>query len=134
MTMMNQIATSVLPYLSDAFYAGLTAGIAYVARSLKNWLSAHTAANTAAMSAHVIDGLTQITESVVQEYNQRLMQDAKKYGVWNEQLEESLKADAVKAVLSQGAKLTELGMEVLGDVPSLVSSLVANEFAKYRAE
>ncbi|SIS87991.1 hypothetical protein [Alicyclobacillus vulcanalis] len=81
-----------------------------------------------------IDGLASIAESVVAQFNQTIVADAKANGVWNAALATKVKQDAVNAVLSQGANLVKLAEKVVGDVPELVSTLIEQAVAKSKVK
>jgi hypothetical protein len=114
-----QIVQGVLGLLSLLVSAGVT----YFAPKLKALFHSATA-------NRVIDGLSSIAESVVQDLNQRVVADAKANGVWTPELAQAIKADAVQAVKDQGAALVKLGQDVLGDVDGLISTLVEHAVAK----
>jgi hypothetical protein len=97
---------------------------------LKKTIDTHLGLRQAAIAKHVVDGLAQIAEAVVSDFNQRVVADAKENGVFTPQLASSIKADAIEAVLQQGATLAQLGEDVLGDMRSLVSTLVEQAVLK----
>lgn len=109
----------------------VSALLAYLGPKAKTFLDAHLSAKGAEIANTVIDGLAAIAEAVVQDFNQRIVAEAKAHGVWGPQLAQSVKNDAVAAVKSQGAALIALGQEVLGDMDSLVSSLIETAVVKY---
>ncbi|WP_067931754.1 hypothetical protein [Alicyclobacillus kakegawensis] len=109
-------------------------GISALAPHLKRIVSAHADSKQAQLAAHVIDGLAAIAQAVVQEFNQKVVADAKKAGVFTPALAQSVKQDAVSAVISQAGPLAALGREVIGDLPSLVSSLVEQAVAKHHID
>ncbi|GEO26687.1 hypothetical protein AAC03nite_24720 [Alicyclobacillus acidoterrestris] len=101
-----------------------SAGIAYVVPRVKKAIDAHVSDKTASVVNSVIDGLANIAQAVVQEFNQKIVVDAKNVGTWTPQLAQSVKADAVTAVKDQGAALVQLGQQVGVDVESLIDSLI----------
>ncbi|MDP9729363.1 hypothetical protein FY534_13855 (plasmid) [Alicyclobacillus sp. TC] len=63
-----------------------------------------------------------------------MVNDAKAQGVFNAQLAQKVKQDAVQAVLEQGANLAALASKTVGNVQSLVESLVEQAVAKYKTQ
>lgn len=116
----NQIVQAVTGLLA----ASVTAAIAYVSPRAKRWIATHTTAKAAGVAMTVIDGISTIADGVVADFNQRVVADAKAAGTWSPALAASVKQDAVKAVLSQGAYLVTLGQNVVGDMEGLVSSKI----------
>jgi 3-dehydroquinate synthetase len=119
----------IVQYLTGLLALVVSGLLTYLARNLKAFVNSHTTAKNAAIANTVIDGLSAITEAVVQDFNQRVVADAKKNGVFTPQLAQSVKEDAVAAVKSQGASLVALGSGVIGDVDGLISSLVEKAVA-----
>lgn len=95
-------------------------GVIILAPRAKHWFSAHTSAKVANVADSVITSLQSIATTVVADLNQRIVNDAKAAGTFTPALAASVKADAVKAVLSQGSQLVALGKNVVGDIESLV--------------
>lgn len=126
----QQIVQALLGLLSVV----VTAGLGYFAPRLKTIVAAHLNANTAQVANHVIDGLGKIAQAVVQDFNQRVVSDAKAQGVFNAQLAAAVKQDAVNAVKSQGAALLALGQGSIGDVDGLIGSLVEHAVATYHVD
>jgi len=120
----QSLELQVVQGLLGLLLAATTAGIGYVAPRVKRWLSAHSTAQVAGVAGKVIDGLSTIAEAVVQDFNQRVVLDAKKQGTWTPQLAASVKADALVAVRDQGAQLVALGQSVVGNMDGLIASLV----------
>lgn len=123
-----QIVQGLLGLLSLA----VTAGIPYVSPKLKRFIDARLTANQATVAINVIDGLSNIAEAVVQDFNQKVVASAKQYGTFTPALAASVKQDAIQAVVDQGAGLIALGGEAIGDVQKLVSSLIEKAVAQYK--
>jgi 3-dehydroquinate synthetase len=123
------LETQVVQYLTGLLALIVSGVLTYLARNLKAFINSHTTAKNAAVANTVIDGLSSIAEAVVQDFNQRVVADAKKNGVFTPQLAQSVKEDAVAAVKSQGASLVALGSGVIGDVDGLIRSLVEKAVA-----
>ncbi|MFB5192742.1 hypothetical protein [Alicyclobacillus fastidiosus] len=121
-----QIVQGLLGLLS---LAG-TAGVAYVVPKVKTFMDARLSSEQATVANSVIDGLGNIAEAVVQEFNQKVVASAKQYGTFTPTLAQSVKQDAIEAVMSQGSGLIALGGEALGDVQKLVSSLIEKAVAE----
>lgn len=77
---------------------------------------------TAATNA--LSGLTKIAESVVTDFNQRIVNDAKSSNAFTGNLATQVKTDAVAAVESQGASFINLLGKPASDVQSLISGLI----------
>lgn len=101
---------------------------------IKLSIDAHLTAKQALIANHVMDGLGTIAEAVVQDFNQRIVQDAKKHGVFTPMLAASIKKDAVAAVMAQSQALYALGSHTLGDVESLIGSLVEQAVSKHHID
>lgn len=98
---------------------------------IKQSLDAHLTAKQALIANHVINGLATISEAVVQDFTQRIVQDAKTSGVFTPMLAASVKKDAVSAVMSQSHALSSLGTSTLGDVEALIGTLIEQAVSKY---
>jgi hypothetical protein len=120
----GQFEMAILQALLAVFVTALTAGISYLTRQAKAYLSAHASGKAAEVATTVLDGLSQIATAVVQDYNQRVVSDAKTKGIWNAQFAEALKQEAVQAVMDQGAALVSLAKDNVGNVEALVAALV----------
>jgi hypothetical protein len=97
---------------------------------LKATIDAHLGIRQATIVNHVIDGLASISEAVVQDFNQRVVLDAKKDGVFSKELAKSVKGDAIKAVMTHGSFLLSLSESTLSDVTGLISTLIEQSVAK----
>lgn len=86
----------------------VSAGIAYVVPRVKQAVDAHVNDKTASVVNLVIDGLANIAQAVVQDFNQKIVANAKNAGTWTPQLAQGVKADAIAAVKAQGATLVQL--------------------------
>lgn len=96
----------------------------YLTTKVKKLVDSHLSAKNAEVANNVIDGLTSIADAVVQKFNQTVVSDAKTNGVFTPQLAQSVKKDAIAAVMTQGSALIQLGQGVIGDVQQLVASLI----------
>ncbi|MCL6443640.1 MAG: hypothetical protein K6T83_09325 [Alicyclobacillus sp.] len=123
----SSVELQILEDVLSAFGLAFGAAVTYVTSHIvPKYVKSKTAANA-------IDGLAAIAQSVVQDFNQRIVNDAKAQGVFNVQLAQKVKEDAVQAVLAQGANLAALAEKTVGDVQSLVESLVEQAVVKAKA-
>jgi len=129
--MPQQLEMQIVQALLGLLVAGVTAAVGALVPRARTFFAAHTSAAHATQANAVIAGLGSIAESVVQDFNQRIVTDAKKNGVWGAQLASSVKRDAVAAVMDQGANLVALGGKVLGNAEGLVGVLVEQAVAKF---
>jgi hypothetical protein len=84
--------------LSALVYIVAIAGITYVTPKIKQFLEVHTNAKTAST---VTDEFSTIAESVVNDFNNRIVNDAKARQAWNPQLAQTIKNDAIASVKTQ---------------------------------
>jgi hypothetical protein len=124
------LETQFVQALGGLLFATVTAGIGAVTPKVRKYLESHTTAKTAAVAGNVLDGLSKIAESVVSDFNQRIVNDSKSKQAWSPQLAEQVKADAVAAVKSQGEPFIKLMGKTAGDIESLISSLIEQEVSK----
>ncbi|WP_062306526.1 hypothetical protein [Alicyclobacillus sendaiensis] len=119
----TSVEVQILEDVLSAFGLAVGAALTYLTtKVVPKYIHSQAAQNA-------IDGLASIAESVVAQFNQTIVADAKAKGVWNAALAAKVKQDAVKAVLSQGANLVKLAQKVVGDVPELVSTLIEQAVA-----
>ena len=118
--------------LAGLLVAVVTALVSAAVPKLKVWLNNHLSAQQATVANDVLSGLASITQSVVQNFTQTVVSDAKAAGTWTPELMAQVKADAVKAVQSQGSALVALGNKVIGDVPALIGTLVEQAVAQQK--
>ena len=126
------IQTQVVQDLAGLLAATLTAGVAYLSVKAKAWLHAHTNAQVATTGTSVVDGLSKIVDSVVQDFNSTVVNDAKLNGTWTAAMGAQVKQDAIAAVKSQGANLLALGQSTVGNVDSLIGSLIQQFVTKHK--
>lgn len=123
------LETQIVQALGGLLVAFVTGWIGYLAPKVKKWVGAHTNAKTAATATTAINGLSTIAQNVVADFNQRIVSDAKNNGVWNAQLAQQIKHDAVQSVMSQAGNLTSLASATAGNVQDMVSSMVEQAVA-----
>lgn len=124
----TSVELQILEDVLSAFGLAFGGAVTYLTtKVVPKYIHSKTAANA-------IDGLAAIAESVVAQFNQTIVADAKANGVWNAALAAKVKQDAVNAVLSQGANLVKLAEKVVGDVPELVSTLIEQAVAKSKTK
>jgi len=122
--MNKQIELQVVQAILGLLAAGATWAVSYLTPRAKAWLDAHIGERNATVANLVVDGLGKIASHVVQDFNQRIVSDAKSNGAWTPQLAASVKADAVRSVLDQGSSLIEVGQSAVGNMQGLVGALV----------
>jgi uncharacterized membrane protein len=115
---------SLVQALVGLLFATLTATIGYITPKVKTLIKAHTNAKTAEIATKALDGLTKIAESVVSDFNQRVVYDMKSKQTWTPTLAQKIKADAVTAVKDQGASFIQLSSQSDKEIESLISSLI----------
>jgi hypothetical protein len=130
MSIESQIVSGLTGFLSLV----VSAGFAYLVPRLQKMIDAHVNAKTATVANSVIAGLSSIAQAVVQDFNQKVVADAKAAGAWTPQLAQSVKADAIAAVKSQGAALVALGKSVSVDVEPLIESLIEQAVALHHID
>lgn len=121
---MNGLEMKILEGLLSALTVVVGTVVTTYGPRLKHWMDRHLNAKEATMADHVISGLGNISEAVVQQFNQSVVADAKANGNFNEAYAKKIKEAAVAAVKSQGANLVALGNDVLGNVDALIGSLI----------
>jgi hypothetical protein len=95
------LETQLIQALSALVYIVAIAGITYVTPRIKKFLDTHIDAKTATVADSTIDELAKIAESVVNDFNGRLVNDAKSKQAWTPQLAEIVKNDAIASVKMQ---------------------------------
>lgn len=124
------LETHLIQALGGLLFATLTAAIGVITPKIKGLIQAHTSAKTATVATDALDGLTKIAESVVSDFNQRIVNDTKSKGAWTSQLAEQVKDDAVAAVKAQGASFIKLSSKTSDQIDSLISTLIEQAVAK----
>lgn len=127
---MSAFETHLVQALGGLLFATLTAAISYITPKVKGLIKAHTSAKTASIAADALDNITKIAESVVSDFNQRIVNDMKSKGAWTPQLAEQVKADAVDAVKAQAASFIKLAGKTTGEVEALISTLIEQAVSK----
>lgn len=124
------LETQLVQALGGLLCATTTTGIGVIIPKIKKFLEAHTTAKDAAIAGNALDGLSKITESVVSDFNQRIVNDVKTKGGWTPELAEQVKIDAIAAVKTQGSTFISLAGKTSGDVESLISTLIEQAVSK----
>jgi hypothetical protein len=75
--------------------------ITYVTPKIKEFLEVHIDAKNAPAVNSTLDEITKVAESVVTDFNNRLVNDAKSKQAWTPQLAEIVKNDALSSVKTQ---------------------------------
>lgn len=121
---MNQVELQVLQGVLSLVTLAIGVALSVLTPKLKTLVDRHVDAKKAQIANTVIDGLAKVAEGVVNEFNQKVVGDAKAHGLFTPQLQQSVKADAVAAVMSQAGALVALGKQVVGEVEPLIGSLI----------
>lgn len=116
--------TIITQAISGVLTAVIAGGIGIIGPSVKRLIKAHTTAKQSAIANNVVDGLSKISESVVSDFNQRIVLDAKKSNGWTPQLAAQTKIDAVEAVKAQGAAFIDLANQSAGDLEPMIGTLI----------
>ncbi|AFK87690.1 hypothetical protein Tsac_2837 [Thermoanaerobacterium phage THSA-485A] len=127
--MLNQIELEVVQALLGLLVVVVGTAIVRGIPLLEAYLDKKIGTQQAEMANKVIDGLSTIVSAVVQQFNQTVVEDAKKEGKFDAALAAKVKADAINAVKAQGANLVALGKNCLGDVEKLIDNLIEQEVA-----
>lgn len=124
------LETQFVQALSGLLYASATAGIRVITPKIKGFLEYHITAKKMTVAYDVLNGLSRISESVVSDFNQRVVNDVKGKGGWTPQLAQQVKRDATSAIKSQGSPFIKLLEKTLGDVEPLIATLIEQTVAK----
>lgn len=127
---MQSFELQVLTAVLSLFVTGIGALIAAYVPKLKAIVDKHLTSKQADVAKTVIDGLSSIVQTVVADFDQRVVSDAKKNGVFTPELAANVKDAAVKAVIAQAPNLIALGQTAIGDVQALIPQLVEQAVAK----
>jgi ribosome-binding protein aMBF1 (putative translation factor) len=107
-----------------------TAAIGAITPKIKKLIESHTTAKNATIANDSIDGLSKIVESVVSDFNQRIVTDVKAKGGWTPELAQQIKNDAIDAVKEQGVAFIKLSGQTAKDVEALISTLIEQAVSK----
>ncbi|QSO54026.1 hypothetical protein JZ785_09760 [Alicyclobacillus curvatus] len=116
----TQVLHDVLS-LAVVVIGSLVSALAVRART---WIAHHMKAQTAATANTVVDALSKITNSVVQDFEANVVTSAKQNGIFTTDMAKQVKSDAMAAIRAQGGGLISLANSVLGDVDALISSQI----------
>ena len=107
--------------------------ISALAVRARTWIANHMKAQTAATANTVVDALSKITNSVVQDFEANVVQSAKQNGLFTKEMAKQVKSDAMNAIKAQSGGLVSLGNNVLGDIDSLISSQIEQAILQRKA-
>jgi hypothetical protein len=107
-----------------------TTAIGIITPKIKKLIESHTSAKNATIANDALDGLTKIVESVVSDFNQRIVADVKSKGGWTPELAAQTKLDALAAVKAQGASFIAFVGKSKEEAESLISTLIEQAVAK----
>lgn len=95
------LESQLIQALSALAYIVAIAGITYVTPKIKEFLEVHIDAKNVPVVNSTLDEITKVAESVVTDFNNRLVNDAKSKQAWTPQLAEIVKNDALSSVKTQ---------------------------------
>ena len=124
------LETQFVQALGGLLFATITAGIGVVTPKVKKLIESHTTAKESSIASDIIDGLSKIAESVVSDFNQRIVNDEKTKNGWTPQLAEQTKKDAIEAVKAQGAPFIKLSKKTALEIEPLISTLIEQAVSK----
>jgi hypothetical protein len=87
--------------LSALAYIVAIAGITYVTPKIKKFLEVHIDAKNVPAVDSALDEITKVAETVVTDFNTRIVNDAKSRQAWSPQLAQTIKNDAIASVKTQ---------------------------------
>jgi hypothetical protein len=125
----GSLEQQIVQALTGLLALTVSTGIAYAVPKAKEWLAHHLNAQQANVANTVLTGLAKVAQTVVANFNQTVVADAKAAGKWTPELAAQVKADAVKAVIGQASNLVALGNQVSGDIPALIGSMIEQAVA-----
>jgi hypothetical protein len=126
---MGSLEQQIVQALMGVLALTVSTGVAYVVAKAKGWLAHHLNAQQASVATMVLTGLANVVQTVVADFNQKVVADAKAAGKWTPELATQIKADAVKAVIGQASNLVTLGNQFIGDIPALIGSMIEQAVA-----
>ncbi|WP_028983343.1 hypothetical protein [Sporolactobacillus terrae] len=127
---MQDLGVQALTAVLSVLVVGIGALITAFVPKIKDAVDKHLGTSQANIANKVIDGLSTIAQTVVADFNQRVVADAKAKGVFTTELAASVKEDAVKAVIAQAPELIELGKSAIGDIEALIPQLIEQAVLK----
>ncbi|MCF8566338.1 hypothetical protein LLE49_16575 [Alicyclobacillus tolerans] len=131
---MNDVELQILQSLLSLLTLVVGTALSILLPKLKKSVDAHLTEKQAAIANHVLDGLGSIAEAVVQDFNQRVVTQAKTNGNFTQELAQQVKQDAIAAVKDQGSSLLQLGQSTIGNVENLIASLVEQAVVKHHVD
>lgn len=131
---MNPIEMDIVRALLGILSVAITSAVSYFSMKLKRSIDAHLSHKQARMFNDVVDGLSQIADMTVSDFNQRVVLDAKNQGLFTSALAKSIKQDALAAVKQQGSSLIQLAGTSITDVDQLVSTLIEQSVLKQKKQ
>lgn len=127
------IETQFVQALGGLLCATATAGIGVITPKIKKLIVSHTTAKNATIANDALDGLTKIVESVVTDFNQRVVTDVKAKGGWTSELADQIKNDAIDAIKEQGASFIKISGQSGKEIESMISTLIEQAVSKAKA-
>ena len=95
------LESQLIQALSALVYIVAIAGITYVTPKIKRFLEVHIDAKNVPVVESTVDEISKVAESVVNDFNNRIVNDTKSRQAWNPQLAQTIKNDAIASVKTQ---------------------------------
>lgn len=127
---MQDLGVQVLSAVLSLLVAGVGALITAFVPKIKLAADKHLSSSQADIANKVLDGLSSIAETVVADFNQRVVADAKAKGAFTSELAARVKDDAVKSVIAQAPELISLGEQAIGNIKALIPQLIEQAVLK----
>jgi hypothetical protein len=130
MIIVQDLGVQVLTAVLSVLVAGVGAVVVSFMPKIKDAVDKHLSTSQADIANRVIDGLSSIAQTVVADFNQRVVSDAKAKGAFTSEFAASVKEEAVKAVIAQAPELIALGKSAIGDIECLIPQLIEQAVLK----
>jgi hypothetical protein len=125
--------TQLVQALGGLLSITATTAIGIITPKIKKLIESHTTAKNATIANDAIDGLTKIVESVVSDFNQRIVTDVKSKGGWTPELAGQIKNDAIDAIKEQGVSFIKISGQSGKEIDSMISTLIEQAVAKAKS-
>jgi hypothetical protein len=95
------LESQLIQALSALVYIAAIAGITYVTPKIKRFLEVHIDVKNVPAVESTVDEISKLAENVVNDFNNRLVNDAKSKQAWNPQFAQIIKSDAISSLKTQ---------------------------------
>lgn len=133
MTIPTSLETMILQNVMSILGVLLASCITYLTARAKRVIDSHLSRQQAEMANTVLNGLSAVANAVVNDFDQRIVQDTKNTGEWNTELGRTVKRDAISAVKTQAPALCNLGQTALGDIDQLIGTMIEDAIRKRKS-